>query len=430
MKAFLHKLATILCVIGIVLFSMILIGNDKNGVLAILPGTIVMDGLFIFFLYLLHRKKQDKSERKFQQIKTRKETRTAKISSAQNRSTNMPTSSTGSPKKEMTTLPTISENAGEEAEIRFYPSIIPYENLDINSSNIADKISKISKEIVSLLWFENGPLQNYSSDDRTYEYEFIKITFKGSEEPSAIDISLPISATCSEATPLNYYPSYRELMPDQRAAYFNWLCDISSPINIGYVFIFYYGLERHLFFGDGEAALDVIMRLREFHNHGSFLAYSESAIALYAILHRKYDTLIKIGNSSRDSKLQLFTEAIAKSTLSPQRIIAMYNAFDFKNTNYIKREPELFHATLKGLLIDRYNLSEYPIFQNDFQTATATFSIMLANYSLMPEQRYFELPDISTSRRVHDEINNLLVETHETVKGILKERRKKIKPDS
>ena len=49
---------------------------------------------------------------------------------------------------------------------------------------------------------------------------------------------------------MGYWPSYRRITPQSRAAYIEWLAsDRSNPETyIGYVFIYFYGLERRLDF--------------------------------------------------------------------------------------------------------------------------------------------------------------------------------------
>jgi tellurite resistance protein len=67
-----------------------------------------------------------------------------------------------------------------------------------------------------------------------------------------IDPSLPLSGlpgnTSGEGVP--YYPSYRSLDPKSRRAFVEWLASPRSDPStyIGYVFIYFYGLERRLFF--------------------------------------------------------------------------------------------------------------------------------------------------------------------------------------
>jgi hypothetical protein len=68
-------------------------------------------------------------------------------------------------------------------------------------------------------------------------------------EPSLIDLRLPVSRTSpSTSPPLGYWPSYARLTPEARRCYLEWLAmgRRNPSIDIGYVFIFFYGLERRL----------------------------------------------------------------------------------------------------------------------------------------------------------------------------------------
>lgn len=288
---------------------------------------------------------------------------------------------------------------------------------------------RIPKEIIDLLWFSNGPLQNYygNPDELNFDIDGFNIRFKSSfdNEPSAIDLNLAISDHISSPAPLGYYPSYERLNPQERTNYLNWLTDITTPIDIGYVFIFYYGLERHLFFGKAENALNTIFILRQFHNNGSFLSYSGDAIALYSLIHKRRDILQKINLNQVSYDLRLLIAALIYHSFNAQDIMATHKKFGFENNRYIKGESSLFLSTLEEFLINQYAMSEFPVSLEDFATAKGTFPLALANYSLLPEQRFFYLPDVTTAPRIHNEINSLLVKTHDAVKIKLREQRKK-----
>lgn len=75
-------------------------------------------------------------------------------------------------------------------------------------------------------------------------------------------------------------------------------------------------------------------------------------------------------------------------------------------------------------MIQKYSSQEFQIKSNDYASTQGTMLIVLANYSLSTEQRQIELPDITTSPRVYNELNLLLTETHEAVKIKLREQRK------
>ena len=69
------------------------------------------------------------------------------------------------------------------------------------------------------------------------------------EEASCVDLTLPIGDPVNELTGgLGYYPSYSRLSPNQRANYLGWLWRGRGGHldDIGYAFLFFYGLERRL----------------------------------------------------------------------------------------------------------------------------------------------------------------------------------------
>jgi uncharacterized tellurite resistance protein B-like protein len=67
-------------------------------------------------------------------------------------------------------------------------------------------------------------------------------------EPSLIDAQLPVQAAHVDLTEriTGYWPSYSGISPAARRGYLQWLSEGRSTLNvdIGYVFIFFYGLER------------------------------------------------------------------------------------------------------------------------------------------------------------------------------------------
>jgi len=69
-------------------------------------------------------------------------------------------------------------------------------------------------------------------------------------EPSVIDPTLPVArpTSCHERL-MGYWPSYSSISPEARAAYLSWLSTGKSDpqADIGYVFLYFYGLEKRLF---------------------------------------------------------------------------------------------------------------------------------------------------------------------------------------
>ena len=69
------------------------------------------------------------------------------------------------------------------------------------------------------------------------------------DEASCIDLSLEIGIPAYEAPgSLGYYPTYAKISPNQRANYLRWLSSgrVDPLSDIGYAFLFFYGLERRL----------------------------------------------------------------------------------------------------------------------------------------------------------------------------------------
>ncbi|WP_291943539.1 TerB N-terminal domain-containing protein, partial [Cetobacterium sp.] len=91
--------------------------------------------------------------------------------------------------------------------------------------------------------------------DSSYDDEF----------SSTITLSSPVGAPDGERSKLNYWPSYQNLTDNQRAKYLEWLASgrNSELEEVGYIFIFFYGLERRYFKDkkDKEIILNEVQRL-------------------------------------------------------------------------------------------------------------------------------------------------------------------------
>ena len=92
-------------------------------------------------------------------------------------------------------------------------------------------------------------------------------------EPSAIITNLSVGRTAANPlSDLGYYPSYDRISNEQRRCYLEWLSAGRSDPNpaqrsLGYLFLFFYGLERRILLeGDRHPALrDEILRLLEYY---------------------------------------------------------------------------------------------------------------------------------------------------------------------
>lgn len=119
----------------------------------------------------------------------------------------------------------------------------------------------------------------------------------GSFDASLIDGSLPIAPPhVGKVEDLPYWPTYRDASPGQRSCYLDWLvggrCD--PGIELGYVFIYFYGLERRILLDneDHQAVAEEVLRLRGIYRHSrSFQRYSSSLLWMILALTAKRSPL-------------------------------------------------------------------------------------------------------------------------------------------
>lgn len=72
-------------------------------------------------------------------------------------------------------------------------------------------------------------------------------------EPAMINPMLPVGSSIDwSGETMTYWPSYSDIRPECRGAYLRWLADgrRDPTVGIGYVFLFFYGLERRLLHDD------------------------------------------------------------------------------------------------------------------------------------------------------------------------------------
>lgn len=292
-------------------------------------------------------------------------------------------------------------------------------------------VESIPSEILNLLWFSDGNLKNYNKEYKTVSE--IKngnftatLKISGIEEPSAISFELPIGTVLHSAPKLGYFPSYTNMTPDERATYLNWLTNIDTPIDIGYVFVFYYGLERLLYFDKNkyETAFYTILRLRKNHKHPSFLGYSSEALMGCAIVNKRDDLLkIALENSTETiSPSKLACMAVLGEVLSTGDIISLSSAIGFTNKRYIKLQYDLFFKTLNHNLYNKYSAFGFPLTPNLLETHEKCNIPISANISI--EERWIKVPNILLNITFQTELLEMLRKTHEDVKNILKQQRK------
>ncbi|KUO52821.1 MAG: hypothetical protein APF82_07905 [Sphingomonadales bacterium BRH_c42] len=133
-----------------------------------------------------------------------------------------------------------------------------------------------------------GYLIYYGTRPRSQQYE---------RHRSLIDPNLDVSnGRDPQGSTFSYWPNYSELRPEARRSYLEWLsagrCDPSTPI--GYVFIYFYGLERRLVKDRSEAdAPAIISELRRllaiYGDNHSFKNYCSALLDMGELLFRNVE---------------------------------------------------------------------------------------------------------------------------------------------
>lgn len=308
----------------------------------------------------------------------------------------------------------------------------------------------VHPDIRNLLWVGEGNFKNYSQEAHNKtEFEIdgivFTISFFGSEEPSLIYPSQRVSkSNISEVERPPYFPTYSGLSPAQKWVYANLLSNPYNPeINIGFVFILYYGLERHLLLGNFKQAFDVILKLRDVHANASFQSYSAKALILSCMLHKRPDLVLRFLDSlDKDHEFNFSDNLFLLCCYSfnipipPFQIMKMSKSFDHKNQNYIKKEPELFVEKIEEILKSEYGKNE--LILKDFlgpralQAIKTKKELIFANVSIRDQE--IPVPQIISDKSLKPAIQKILKSAHEDVKKHLaqmrKEERRKAKDDS
>lgn len=250
------------------------------------------------------------------------------------------------------------------------------------------------------------------------------IDLTGPAEPSTIYAPFPVTWPApaeDNVTKLGYFPSYAGMTPDQRGVYLAWLQDIRRPIDAGYVFTYYYGLERHLIEGDFHAAVGEILLLRQHHTNKSFLVYSGSALLHACLMRGRADVLQSLytdhgfdyfGNSS------LLLLHRQKLPLLPDMLLMLAEKLPGVNRRYLKSERDLYREQLLQLLMEEQHQQSYEFWDRyPLDSVDAIPHAIFANVSFPPETRTPQLPNLMSHPPFQDEMLSLFGRVHERSKA-------------
>ena len=304
----------------------------------------------------------------------------------------------------------------------------------------ATDILFIHQDIEDLIWVADGIRKNYTSDKKQDIYEFrgIKITFSSmqQDEPSLIYTKLPLAqiGNIEDVERPSYYPTYSQLTPQQKGVYWKLLSNpYNSKIDTGFVFILYYGLERHLLNGNYEKAFRIILKLRDIHKNKSFQQYSANALILTCLFKQRVDLAFEFMQSlNNDYELQfsdnlfILCKYSLDISLTSKDIMRLAKSFEFKNTNYIKNYPEIFEEVLLENIKNKYR-SDSVLIRNliteiENKKARKQSVAIFANMSIIDKS--IEVPMLIENFKFKKAMNDLLETTHSQVKTKIAELRK------
>lgn len=311
----------------------------------------------------------------------------------------------------------------------------------IENTSLSVKGLTIHDDLRDLVWIGDGKYKNYKQtqeNNSSIDLNGFRITisFMNQEEPSLIHTNQKISQPkkIEDVERPQYYPTYSGLTSEQKWVYLNLLVNpYNSSIDIGFVFILYYGLERHLLCGNFEKAIDVILKLRDVHTNKSFQAYSANAIVLSCMLHQRGDLVLKFIKSldkehelAFSDNLFLICYFIFDLPLLPKDIMRMAKTFEFNNTNYIKKYPDLFFECLKDAIqnkedVESIDLKKY-LTPSEVKKVKKQDVGIFANMSIIDKS--IPIPLLSENFKLKREMYNFLEIAHEEVKKKLAEMRK------
>lgn len=201
-------------------------------------------------------------------------------------------------------------------------------------------------------------------------------------DPGFIDVTLPIA---SQFVPPSYrgcdfWPKYNELTPSARRAYIQWLAGgRRDPMaNIGYVFLFFYGLEYRCLAdsptaADLQAIVSELKRLLYIYTNASFQRYANQLLRVLtakvvSVPNPSRPTVVQLMQSwtamlPRELKVGLATNAIFENPLSAS--MAMQWAQFYRGNQphpsfiYGKLARQLFESRY----VERYGKGMVPCYQ-------------------------------------------------------------------
>lgn len=228
-----------------------------------------------------------------------------------------------------------------------------------SESHIKSKTKWLGKESLKIGNYSIENTMTYiSSSKHTIEYPACILK----KEKVGIEID-------EEKGALGYWPSYKEITPDQRANYLAWMASgrTSELKDVGYIFIFFYGLENRLLVEgrDKEIILEEVKRLLKLYGHmsgslrgylGDFLLYNSIEENLENLNLEAIESLREYAHQEKINATRLAWYYIKNKPIPAKEVINIVRGHsDSKRSVVTIRIPE----TLEKLFTLKYN-QKYP----------------------------------------------------------------------
>lgn len=317
-----------------------------------------------------------------------------------------------------------------------------------NKLSSSANLMSVHPDFRNYIWVGDGKYKNYTPLPKRTDSFIVNgrkitmtVSFSCDEEPSLIFTSLPVAFDAKNVERPPYYPSYKNLSPEQRGVYWRFLANpYDTSFDIGYVFILYYGLERFLLTNKYEDVINLIISLRDVHTNKSFQYYTANAIILTCMRYQRPDIVLKFMNSidkehesSFSDDLFLLCKHQLNLPLTVHDLMRMAKTFEFKKTTYIKQHPDLFAIALANILRTRYGsdsvLCSSLISEQEFINLPQNKIGLFSNLSIMVndsvQDKAITVPMMTSDSSFRKAVYDLLDTAHETVKAQLAEMRKK-----
>jgi hypothetical protein len=321
------------------------------------------------------------------------------------------------------------------------------QNKSIDIKNFA-----IHDDIKQLLWFADGPLKNLTKEQMAHDKDAISLKIQFEPNNLRVAVCEKLNLTMDEPSliytkkaiiqpqdglnvPVPYYfPRYKDFSPEQRWMYLKFLANpYNANFDIGYVFVLYYGLERHLLQGDFDNAFKVIIKLRDVYTNKSFQKYSGNAIILSALLKNKGEYAIKFVKSLDTDYKFCFSDNLLllcyysfNIPLIPRELMRMTKTFEFTKTNYIKKSPAVFEQCLLDTIKEKMGSENIDIkkYITDSELDNLSYENIPVYVNSSIIGNTIPVPMLTSNSRLRNEINILLESAHMATKAKLAEMRK------